>query len=320
MSGFVSLGGGGIIGSGANPNFATTLYTGNGSTQSIVTGKNNAAGSLTWIKSRTLVESHSIYNTARGAQLALNSDNANGNIPAASGLTVFNSNGFSIGNNSSVNNNLTNYVAWTFLEAAGFFDVVSYTGTASDPLILSHNLGVEVGCIIVKRTDASGDWRVYHRSLGSADNSLRLNSTSPIDTFSLFFTNPTTTDFGVRGNIPFVGSRPDVNANSGSYIAYLFAHNPNKKIACDSFVTDASNNAIVNCGFRPKWLLTKAKDLTDGWTMLDTTRGWTGSNDKFLQPESSNFEVTGDAGGGTTSNGFDISLGASRTYIYIAIG
>jgi len=132
-----------------NPNFSTTLYTGNGGTQSIVTRKNNAAGSLTWIKQRTGGASHRLFDTVRGATKYLQSNDTLGEATDATTLSAFNSTGFSLGANTTVNANSEDYVAWTFLEAAGFFDIVSYTGNNSARTI-AHNLNAPVGCIIVK--------------------------------------------------------------------------------------------------------------------------------------------------------------------------
>jgi len=58
-------------------------------------------------------------------------------------LTAFNSNGFSLGNNSSTNNTSDTFVSWTFRKAPKFFDVVSYTGDGTSNRQIPHNLGVD---------------------------------------------------------------------------------------------------------------------------------------------------------------------------------
>jgi hypothetical protein len=314
MSGFVSLGGGGIIGS-ENLNFATTLYTGNGSTQSVVTGKNNAAGSLTWIKGRTAAANHFLFDTIQGVNKYIASNNTDAQTSLSNSLTTFNSNGFSVGSSIFVNDNTVDYVVWTFLEAAGFFDIVNYTGNnSSGATNISHNLGVIPACIIIKNLGATGDWRVWHKDIGvvsSTVGSLKLNTNAAaVGDFPPIFqiSGGTTSDFYVAF---------DNNVSGNNYIAYLFAHNPSKKIACGGFVGDGSGMATVNCGFAPKWVLFKRRDGVEDWILGDNLLG-----DAFFRINTSNSES-----GGTPrlvtflGNNFIINgIGVGNNYIYIAIG
>jgi hypothetical protein len=317
MSGFVSLGGGGIIGSGANPNFATTLYTGNGSTQSIVTGKNNAAGSLVWIKRRDIGStSHGLFDTSRGINKIIRSDTTQAEITGTNDLTAFNSNGFDVGISTTqgINASGGTYVAWSFLEAAGFFDIVSYTGNGSARTI-AHNLGIEVGAIIVKNLSATQNWGVYHRMLNGGVNPanyglfLDVNSAQSISSQFWNDTLPTTSVFSVKEGL--------TNTSGSNYIAYLFAHNPVQGIACGSFTTDSSGNATVNVGFRPQWVMYKAASANGDWFVFDNKR----PEDSYLIANLSSAE--GNAGGfDFNSNGFQLA-GApssfSASHIYIAI-
>jgi hypothetical protein len=133
-------------------------------------------GGLVWAKSRNATEWHSLCDTARGvnSQLFSNATNA----ASASGVTQFNSNGYATTGSQS-NLGSTNYVSWTFRKAPKFFDVVTYTGTGANRTV-SHNLGSVPGCIIVKRTDTTGDWQVYHRDNTASPETdyLVLNSTA----------------------------------------------------------------------------------------------------------------------------------------------
>jgi hypothetical protein len=115
--------------------------------------------------------------------------------------------------------------------------VVTYTGTGVNRTV-SHNLGSVPGCIIVKRTDTTGDWQVYHRAntanpetdylvlnstAATADSNTRWNDTAPTDAvFSL-------------------GTEATVNASGGTYVAYLFAHD------AGGFGDDGEQN-VISCG------------------------------------------------------------------------
>jgi hypothetical protein len=93
--------------------FNTVLYTGNGGTQSI-TGL-DFAPNWVWIKDRGDTGYHQLVDTVRGATkyLSSNADNAEGT--EAAGLTSFNSDGFSLGNNTNYNSgDPRTYVSWNW--------------------------------------------------------------------------------------------------------------------------------------------------------------------------------------------------------------
>jgi hypothetical protein len=88
--------------------------------------------------------------------------------------------------------------------------------------------------IIVKRTDATRNWCVYHRSLGNT-NQIILNSTAALESTALWnSTNPTSTNFTVNNDL-------DVNGSGATYVAYLFAHD------AGGFGDDGEQN-VISCG------------------------------------------------------------------------
>jgi len=312
--------------------FSTWLYTGNGSTQTITNGIDlSGKGGLVWVKARGSTSfgnvDHALHDSARGVTNSLLSSSNSGQFDqTTSGVTVFNSSGFAIGSGPRYNESPVSYASWTFRKQAKFFDVVTYTGNGSNRTI-AHNLGSVPGTILVKRTDTSGDWQVYHRSLANTEYMV-LNSTAAKVTGATRWnsTTPTSTEFSL-------GTDATVNANTGTYVAYLFAHNAggfgtagtDSVISCGSFTSDSSGNATVTLGWEPQWLLFKRTDSTGSWALHDTMRG--GSLSASSDGLSAN---TSEAEGAGTSNyawnptatGFQFraSLGGSgATYIYIAI-
>ena len=162
--------------------FSTYLYTGNGSTQTITNGIDLAGkGGMVWFKSRTnAAANHLLYDTNRGATAALFPNLTNATQTTSTGLTAFGPSGFDIGSSLGLNESAAAIASWTFRKAPKFFDVVTYTGTGTAHNI-AHSLGVVPGCIIVKRTDTTGNWPVYHKDLNSAGNCLLYTSPSPRD-------------------------------------------------------------------------------------------------------------------------------------------
>jgi hypothetical protein len=303
--------------------FSTYLYTGNGSTQTITNGIDlSGKGGLVWGKSRSSTIYHYLTDTNRG-QNTLFSNDPSGEQSDPLIITSFNSNGFSTGN-QNLNANGTDYVSWTFRKQPKFFDVVTWTGSGANRTI-AHNLGSVPGCIFVKRTDTTGNWQVYHRSLANTQY-LVLNTTDGVATGATRWNSTTATS-----TVFSLGTDSTVNASGGTYVAYIFAHDAggfgltgtDNVITCGSFTTDGSGNATVNLGYEPQWLLVR-RDTGPGspwWYVWDTMRGLTSTinGDKFLSPHTSNPEASN---GAQTINatGFSfVGSSASATCIYIAI-
>jgi hypothetical protein len=299
--------------------FQTWLYTGNDSTNTITNGIDlSTKGGLVWIKSRSAGYGHYIFDTNRGALNRLASNGTGAQSSISNSLTSFLSNGFSLGSEVGVNESPGNYVSWTFRKQPKFFDVVTYTGTGSARTI-AHSLGSVPGCIIVKRLDFDGLWRVYHRSLGATKN-LKLNLTDAEATDSAIWndTAPTSTEFTV-------GTNGNVNASGSTYVAYLFAHDAggfgltgtDNVISCGSYTSATA----INLGYEPQWLMVKRADSTGGsWYIINNMTGFT--SDVFgprLIPNSSSAEGN-DSVASVTSTGFNSQLvDGAGTYIYVAI-
>ena len=307
--------------------FSTWLYTGNGSTQTITNGIDlSGKGGLVWIKGRSGATGHRFTDTARGATKSLASDSTAAEATESTGLTSFSSTGFALGADADYSTNAATYASWTFRKAAKFFDVVTYTGTGANRTI-AHSLGSVPGTIIVKRTDTTGDWQVYHRSLANTEY-LVLNATAAKATGTTRWnsTTPTSTEFSLGTDIT-------VNASGGTYVAYLFAHDAggfgdsgnDSVVKCGSFTADGSGNAAVTLGWEPQWLLVKRSDGTGRWLLYDTMRGWAKTNYNILYANLSNAEIAGTGESSVpTATGFQFgptggTLDPSGTYIYIAI-
>jgi hypothetical protein len=306
--------------------FQTWLYTGNGSTQTINNGIDLAGkGGLVWGKVRNSGsgnDNNYLYDTLRGTGAALFTNLTSAQSFTASGVSAFNSNGFEV-TAGRLNDDTFNYASWTFREQPKFFDIVTWTGNGANRTI-AHNLGSVPGMIIVKRTDASADWQVYHRSLANTEYMV-LNSTAAKATGATRWnsTTPTSTVFSL-------GTDATVNASGGTYVAYVYAHDAggfgltgtDNVISCGSFTTDGSGNARVDLGYEPQWILVKRSNASNDWFIVDNMRGLNQTNNYFLRPNLSNAEFNNDfAYYKIDSTGFNVSIiqGSGNTVVYIAI-
>ena len=313
--------------------FSTWLYTGTGAAQTITNNIDlSGKGGMVWMKSRSAATDHALYDTVRGATFDIGSNLATGQTTQATGLTAFNSNGFSIGALAKLNTNAAFYTSWTFRDQAKFFDVVTYTGTGVNRTV-AHNLGSVPGSIFVKRTDTTGDWQVYHRSLANTQYMV-LNSTANVATGATRWNSTTATD-----TVFSVGTDATVNASGGTYVAYLFAHDAggfgltgvDNVITCGTYLgSNHRSKEIVTLGYEPQWVMVKNITSTgQSWVMVDNMRGMSTSasaRDAWLFANSSaneTFALSDQVCAASTGfyfNGAQSDINeAGSTFIYIAI-
>lgn len=300
--------------------FKTTAYSGNGAARTINNGLNFASdGGLVWTKDRSAgdhILQDSLRGVGSGKQIASNSANPTTNF-SLDNISSFDSSGYSIssGSSSYLNTSGSSYVSWGFKRASKFFDIVTYTGTGSASTI-AHSLGTAPGMILIKRLDAASNWAVYHRSIG-AGNYLLLNATQAQAAGSGYFnsTDPTSSQFSL-------GINSTTNASGGTYVAYLFAHDPDPAgfIQCGGFTTAGDSSATVTLGWQPQFVLVKRTSTTGDWFMLDTSRGFGSGLDFYLNSNSINSESYYDFGAPTSTGIQFINPGAGTgTYAYMAI-
>ena len=332
--------------------FSTYLYDGNGGTQSIVNNIDLTEGGLVWTKRRDSNTNgdHTLYDTERGTGTGgrLRSNNNQQAYSPTDAVTAFNNNGFSIGADASINTNSAEYVSWTFRKAAKFFDVVTYTGDGSTTKTVSHNLDSTPAMILFKRTDASGNWVVYHANTPTSDGGsgnytqpyLRLNGTFPTTSLGDYGNNLTPTSTVIRTPIhdTTTNTADSVNVNGATYVAYLFAHNNNDGgfgpdqdqdiIKCGSYTGAYPSDVTVDLGFEPQFIFVKNATASSNWGLFDVMRGMPLGDCNTLVADTSGAE-NGVLGSGeafeATPTGFIVNSGltavnnAGATHIYMAI-
>jgi hypothetical protein len=310
--------------------FSTYLYTGNGSTQTITNGIDlSTKGGLVWIKRRTgFSVNHYLNNTVQGTTQYLSSNTTTA-TQSISGLTAFNTNGFTLGSDNIANGSSENYASWTWRKQPKYFDIQTWTGTGSNTTI-SHALGSVPACIMVKRTDTTGAWQVYHRSLANTEY-LVLNTTAAKATGATRWnsTTPTSTVFSL-------GTDATVNASGGTYVAYIFAHDAggfgltgtDNVISCASYTGNGSaTGPVITLGYEPQLVMIKRSDSTADWYIFDSMRGIPMAGDTpHLLANTSGLEASGqghalelNATGFSITNTFGATNASGGTYIYIAI-
>ena len=300
--------------------FQTELYTGNDGTQSLtLDGDEDMQPDFVWFKARSGdAASHTLFDSVRGAQKRLNADSGNAESTLTTGLSSFDSDGFSIGSNADMNTDGVTHVAWCWKETAtAGFDIVSMTGTGS-ARTQAHSLSAVPQWIFVKELDNAGSWYTYTESQGNT-KAMFLNATNAVSAGSSGYWNDTTPTSSVFS----LGTDGGVNQASTAYVAYVFR----SVQGFSKFGTFLANSNVdgpfVYLGFRPALVIVKCASDVNDWAAFDAKRSTVNPVDDSIYPNTTATENTNHIID-FLSNGFKIRdsdgtvNSTGNTYIYMA--
>ena len=195
-------------------------YTGTGSAHA----ENHNLGvvpELMIVKRRNAAINWHVYSAAVGNTSTMYLDLSN--APDASvgywNNTTPTSSVFTVGTTNGVNASGSTYIAYLFATVAGVSKVGSYTGTAA---ALNVDCGFTAGArfILIKRTDAAGDWYVYDSARGiiAGNDPYLLMNSAAAEVTSTDYIDPLNAGFTVTSTAP-----AGLNANGGNYIFLAIA-------------------------------------------------------------------------------------------------
>jgi len=320
--------------------FNTVLYTGNGyptaGTQSI-TGVGFQPDFL-WIKDRDASQNNNLSDVIRGASFRLKSNSAGEESELTDSVVSHDSDGFSVGTGTDVNQNTDKYVAWNWKaggtassntdgsitsivsanQTAGF-SIVSYTASSNGTV--GHGLETAPKFMIFKNRNLAGyNWIVYSSAFSSPQSEfLYLNTTNAKSTISNYWTStaPTSTVFSVASTGSYY--------NTGNMIAYCFADVQGYSKFGSYTGNGSTDGTFVYTGFKPAWIMVKRTDSSEVWHILDNKRDTFNKNAdwKYLDPASSGAEYNNNQHD-FLSNGFKMratganSNASGGSFIYMA--
>ena len=180
--------------------------------------------------------------------------------------------------------NYTDWQAWMWRRASGFFDVVAYVGTGGSVNTIPHNLSVAPEMMWVKRRDWSESWYIYSKPLGAEKFMHFTDQAAQTQSWAFNNTEPTDTVFTVGSNL--------AGANQ-TFVAYLFASVPGIS-AIGTYTGDGSGYQVIYpdglSGASIRFVLVKRVDGTGNWMMFDRERG----TDAALSLNLTDAQKTGD--------------------------
>lgn len=215
--------------------FGTVSYTGTGSSNAI-TGL-GFQPDLVWIKRADNTAGWKVTDSTRGVTKVLQPVGNNAEETDSNGLTSFDSDGFTVGSDSSYNASSSKILAYgwranggttssntdgsitTTIQTSdsGGFSIIKYTGTGSNATI-GHGLSKAPDFMIFKCTTTTDNWIVYHREFG-AGNRAQLNNAGigwGSSSTSFQSTDP-------DNSVITIGTSSGTNSSSGTMICYAWA-------------------------------------------------------------------------------------------------
>jgi len=329
-------------------------YTGNGTTGQSITGLNfDSVPDLVYIKERNNTGSPLIFDTVRGAPLALQTRANTAEYNIAETLTSFDRNGFSVdydgSSTSIVVNRTNNYVAWcwkaggnknTFnvdgvgyasASAAGItngtipligcsvgtkqgFSILKYAGSGSNGT-LAHGLSQAPDFFFGRDLEDTGGSRDWIIYHKSIGNTGRLKFTQDgTSTSSVFFQDTSPTN-----SLITIGTSNDINSTN-DYILYCWHDVP----GLQKFGSYGGADAFVELGFRPALLIIKSLSSSRNWIIIDSARDTFNPSDIALLVNGADVEDDNSVYAiDFLSNGFKIrgsngQIDGDSSYIYAA--
>ena len=168
------------------------------------------------------------------------------------------------------------------VNASAGFSIVAFTSDGTS-LTAGHGLGVSPDVIIKKQRNASGDWYVYHKSIGATET-VKLNETSAKSNSS---------DFGNTSPTSSVFSSNTTGVSGRQIIAYCFSEVAGYSKFGSYTGNGNANGTFVYTGFRPAWIMVKrTDDSSSDWYIFDNKRPAFNVIDNYISPNLTNAEIS----------------------------
>ena len=314
--------------------FHIQLYTGNATNSTAITNDANAGDfqpDWLWIKNRSSsggVGPHFIVDSSRGANKDFHMNNDEAEHTTTNAVKSFNSDGFTIDDGGTVNNNTDNYVAFQWKANGGTtasntdgnltttvqvnqtagFSIILWTSTGTSDTI-GHGLGATPQIIIEKSRENSGDWMTFN-SMGG--NRLLFLNTNAGETTSF-------------SGVSSVGASVFTDGNGGTDTRVAWCFTPIQGYSKFGTYTGNYNadGPFIYTGFKPAFVLVKEADNANDWDLRDSARNPHNHVDTWLRPNTNDTDGDSDAWD-FLSNGFKIRQASNRnnrndgTMIYMA--
>jgi hypothetical protein len=315
--------------------FQVKTWTGTASSNALTFGGGTAmAPDLVWIKNRDYAYDHHWYDKIRGVQKALQSNTTEGENTKTTGLTAFDSDGFTVGADNGVNKSGDDIIAFCWksggtgssnsdgaisttrsVNTTAGISIMKYTGSGSGSNI-AHGLGAAPEVTIRKNMGGTQDWHLHHSLYDGSHDYMIFNHTNAKADSGLTAASST---------LVYTA------ADSATFMVYAF-----KAIkGFSKFETYEGNSSadgpFISTGFRPAFIIIKkffgttgGAGANDDWVLFDNKRDVDNVMDIKLYPNDSKVESGATGSLDFCSNGFKIRTNNGEVnendnwYLYMA--
>jgi hypothetical protein len=316
--------------------FNTKLYTGNGASLA-----NTGVGfkpDFLWIKGRSGVRNHSLFDIVRGNDKRLIS-NSTGAETTETAVTSFDTDGFTLDSGTTANANGETFVAWNWLannttgssntsgsisstvsaNTTSGFSIVSYTGNGTAGATVGHGLGVTPKMVIIKNRSATTSWPVFTSMITTQSSGDVFTST----VFNIGDKSGGVLSLNLTNAGISYGMDAQANGSGNSHIAYCFAEIKGYSKFGSYIGNGSTDGTFIYTGFKPAFVICKSSSNAFAWVMHDSKRPSYNATNLYLYAQATNTEGS-DIPHDFVSNGFKIrstfsdTNGSGMTYIYMA--
>ncbi len=320
--------------------FKPKVYTGNATDNTAITGVGHQP-SFFWGKNITDNGTNwYLIDAVRGVTKEINSNNTDAEGTDATLIKSFNADGFTLGD-GSLNQSGKDFISWnwkannqgssntdgtinstyTSASATSGFSIIKYTVTGANATV-GHGLGVAPKMLIVKQTNTTRDYAVYHKFSNpdgtGAQYYMHLNNSDPRASNSAFWNNTDPTS-----SVIHLGSNHNTNGSGGTYICYAFSDVQGFS-KFSSYTGNGNANGVFNyTGFAPAFVMIKRTNTSENWFAFDNARSLFNVRSKYIVADGTGANSNADFCD-FLSNGFKIRVSnasfnqSGSTYLYMA--
>ncbi len=322
--------------------FNTKLFTGTGSSNAL-TGI-GFQPDWVWIKDRQDSHSHNLFTSLIGATKRMNCDTNGAETTNAESLKSFDSDGFTLGTQTNVNQSGHTNVAWNWkasgasgsgttagsgtskaysyiVNTTAGFSITKFVGNGTSGHKIPHSLGATPKIFMVKnRSTSSTDWQFYS-PVNDPTDALALNQSDGTGDSESYWS-----DEAPDATYIVVGGGNAVNKDGDDLVCYAWKEVTGYSKFGSYTGNGNADGSFIYTGFKPAFVMVKQTNASgEDWFICDNRReGYNAENNRLL-PNLTSAEST-DSPIDLLSNGFKARLsganvnGSGGSYIFVAFG
>jgi len=292
--------------------YSDDLTTGTAAARTLVTQVDLSSQSgIVMITNKSTTDAMRVCTTSRGVGLATKAGVGDGETAEPTGLTSFNTDGYSVGALAAYNGSGDDIFSIILQQKSKFVDLVPYSGNETIR-VLSHNLALIPGTYIsMAVTGPVPSWHTRYNANLSSTLSFNFGDGSSAQNTASFFSSTPATSTQLS-----IGQSTSTNRIGEDYIAIVIANSQSSGVVSGEYTgTAASGNKIIT-GFKPSTIFVFGIDIS-GQFIFSLEMG---TSTHIV------FSATAESGVGSVqsfdSDGFTLSASLANTsgftYYYMA--